>query len=161
MNISALFGPGNPCFEISTLFIRTRTSGSSGQSELKDFPGRPIQLDLDLTPDPPTVSDVDACGSWDDELIANDCDGEVKWYDAATNGELLHTGDTYSPGEITEDTSFWVSCTINGCEGPRTEVKITIIDNPELDPINDVTACDSYDLPVVGDISGTNLVSPK
>ena len=50
VDITALFGPGNPCFDISTLFIRTRTSGSSGQSELKDFPGRPIQLNLDLTP---------------------------------------------------------------------------------------------------------------
>ncbi|MFV8343373.1 hypothetical protein ACNQGN_13285, partial [Flavobacterium sp. XS2P39] len=39
----------NPCFIISTLFIRTRSSGSSAQSELKDFPGAPIQLNLDLS----------------------------------------------------------------------------------------------------------------
>ncbi|PKB15635.1 T9SS type A sorting domain-containing protein [Flavobacterium sp. 5] len=40
----------NPCTSISTLFIRTRSSGSSAQSELKDFPGAPIQLNLDFTP---------------------------------------------------------------------------------------------------------------
>ncbi|MFV5691197.1 hypothetical protein ACM55K_04135, partial [Flavobacterium sp. LT1R49] len=39
----------NPCFTISTLFIRTRSSGNSAQSELKDFPGAPIQLNLDLS----------------------------------------------------------------------------------------------------------------
>ncbi|MDI1304746.1 MAG: hypothetical protein PSX42_07870, partial [bacterium] len=39
----------NPCFVISTLFIRTRSSGNSAQSELKDFPGAPIQLNLDLS----------------------------------------------------------------------------------------------------------------
>ncbi|MFE3871228.1 T9SS type A sorting domain-containing protein [Flavobacterium sp. ZS1P70] len=40
----------NPCFVLSTVFIRTRSSGSSSQSELKDFPSAPIQLNLDLTP---------------------------------------------------------------------------------------------------------------
>ncbi|MFV8377112.1 hypothetical protein ACNQGC_17535, partial [Flavobacterium sp. GSP11] len=39
----------NPCFTLSTLFIRTRSSGNSAQSELKDFPGAPIQLNLDLS----------------------------------------------------------------------------------------------------------------
>ncbi|HKO77907.1 MAG TPA: hypothetical protein VJU52_11845, partial [Flavobacterium sp.] len=38
-----------PCFTISTVFIRTRSSGNSEQSELKDFPGAPIQLNLNST----------------------------------------------------------------------------------------------------------------
>ena len=40
VNVSALFGlTGNECLTVSTVFIRTRTSGSSGQSQLKDIPG--------------------------------------------------------------------------------------------------------------------------
>ena len=51
INLTKVFAANsNPCFTLSTLFIRTRTSGNSTQSELKDFPGRPIQLNLDLTP---------------------------------------------------------------------------------------------------------------
>ncbi len=162
VNISELFAQGeDPCLQISTLFIRTRTSGNSGQSELKDFPGKPIQLNLDLTPDSPEVGSVENCGPWEGTLDATECEGIVKWYDMQSSGELLYTGASYDPGEISETTSFWVSCTVNDCEGPRAEVIITIIDNPSLDPINNVAACDSYDLPAVGTISGTNLVSPK
>ncbi|TDE41528.1 hypothetical protein E0I26_16325, partial [Flavobacterium rhamnosiphilum] len=49
INLTKLFDLNNkPCFVLSTVFIRTRTSGSSGSSQLKDFPGKPIQLNLDL-----------------------------------------------------------------------------------------------------------------
>ncbi|MGM8363337.1 hypothetical protein ACSV4D_15600, partial [Flavobacterium sp. ARAG 55.4] len=53
INLTEVFkntSPSDPCFNISTLFIRTRSSGNSAQSELKDFPGAPIQLNLDLIP---------------------------------------------------------------------------------------------------------------
>jgi len=56
-NLTELFGIGNdPCFVISTLFVRTRTSGSSGQSELKDFPGEPLQLNLCTDKTPPALT---------------------------------------------------------------------------------------------------------
>ncbi|MEP6259933.1 MAG: T9SS type A sorting domain-containing protein [Gillisia sp.] len=141
VNISALFDQADPCLQISTLFIRTRTSGSSGQSELKDFPGGPIQLSLDLTPDPPMVADVENCGPWEGTLEATECDGTVKWYDEEFEGTLLHTGASYDPGEITETTSFWVSCTVNDCEGPRTEVTVTIYDIPDFD-VTDLESCE-------------------
>ncbi|WP_166643285.1 hypothetical protein, partial [Gelidibacter sediminis] len=55
VNLTALFSVADPCFNISTLFIRTRTSGSSGSAQLKDFPTEgPIQLIEDLTP----ISDI-------------------------------------------------------------------------------------------------------
>ncbi|QED38152.1 T9SS type A sorting domain-containing protein [Antarcticibacterium arcticum] len=136
VNITALFGPGNPCFNISTLFVRTRTSGSSGQSELKDFPIGPIQLNLDLTPDSPVIGSVENCGPWEGTLDATECEGTVKWYDVEFDGELLYTGASYDPGEISETTSFWVSCTVNGCEGPRAEVTVTIYDIPDFDVTN-------------------------
>ncbi|SEA03730.1 Por secretion system C-terminal sorting domain-containing protein [Flavobacterium gillisiae] len=60
VNVSKFF-PENPCFTISTLFVRTRTSGSSGQSELKDFPGAPFQLFLDLTPTATAVATNVSC----------------------------------------------------------------------------------------------------
>jgi len=52
INLTQVFASANsnPCFTLSTLFIRTRTSGNSTQSELKDFPGAPIQLNLNFIP---------------------------------------------------------------------------------------------------------------
>ncbi|MFV8393461.1 T9SS type A sorting domain-containing protein [Flavobacterium sp. LB2P6] len=52
INLTQVFATANsnPCFTLSTLFIRTRSSGNSTQSELKDFPGAPIQLNLNFIP---------------------------------------------------------------------------------------------------------------
>ncbi|MHA6281509.1 Ig-like domain-containing protein [Salinimicrobium sp. CAU 1759] len=138
VNLSAFFPQNDPCLQISTLFIRTRTSGSSGQSQLKDFPGDPIQLQFDLTPNAPTVADVSNCGPWDGSLIASGCEGILKWYDAAENGNLLYTGEdsednSFDPGEISSTSSYWVSCTVNGCEGPRSMVTVTVYDIPDLE----------------------------
>ncbi|WP_300568535.1 hypothetical protein, partial [Flavobacterium sp.] len=58
VNLSKIFGAigGESCFKISTLFIRTRSSGSSNTSELKDFPGAPIQLSLCTDTTPPVIN---------------------------------------------------------------------------------------------------------
>ncbi|WP_157802072.1 T9SS type A sorting domain-containing protein [Flavobacterium sp. 1] len=119
----------NPCTSISTLFIRTRSSGSSSQSELKDFPGAPIQLNLDFRPSPPTTTGATVCGPGPVQvnLSASGCPGgTLKWYDAATAGTKVNEGLTYSP-TISATTSYWVSCTsASGCEGPRTQVTATV-----------------------------------
>ena len=135
VNVSSFF-PDDPCLELSTLFVRTRTSGSSDQSELKDLPGKPYQIDIDLTPPAPTLTDAEACDSWEGTLTAEDCDGIVKWYDAAEGGTLLFTGDVFDPGVITETTSFWASCTHQECEGPRAMVTVTIYESPDFDVTN-------------------------
>lgn len=135
VNVTSFF-PEDACITLSTLFVRTRTSGSSSQSELKDFPGPPIQIQIDLTPEAPELTDVEACDSWDDALTASGCEGTVKWYDAAEGGSLLYTGASYSPGEITETTSFWASCTVDECEGPRAMVTVTIYNSPDFDVTN-------------------------
>ncbi|WP_156129385.1 hypothetical protein [Flavobacterium sp. AED] len=57
INLTKVFeATNNPCLVISTLFVRTRSSGNSAQSELKDFPGAPIQLKLCSDKTPPVIS---------------------------------------------------------------------------------------------------------
>jgi hypothetical protein len=118
----------NPCFVLSTLFIRTRSSGSSDQSELKDFPGAPIQLNLNFIPDAPVTTSATVCGpSGVANLSASGCPGgTLKWYTTETGDVKVHEGLTYSP-TISSTTSYWVSCTnAKGCEGPRAEVTGTV-----------------------------------
>ncbi|HEY9184705.1 MAG TPA: hypothetical protein VIM94_05215 [Salegentibacter sp.] len=137
-NITDLFGTvSDDCTRLSTLFVRTRASGQSVNSELSEFPVDVIQLDIDLTPSAPEVSGVENCGPWSGSLDATGCEGTVKWYDAEMDGNLLYTGASYTPeNPITETTSFWVSCTVDGCEGPRAEVIVTIYEIPDFDVTN-------------------------
>ncbi|SHG97750.1 Por secretion system C-terminal sorting domain-containing protein [Flavobacterium fluvii] len=61
--IFADFSTPDACFTISTLFVRTRTSGSSGQSELKDFPGAPFQVNLCSDQVKPVISTTATSGA--------------------------------------------------------------------------------------------------
>ncbi|HSP84082.1 MAG TPA: hypothetical protein VLN72_10170, partial [Gillisia sp.] len=138
VNLSGIFDANeDPCISLSTLFVRTRSSGESGTAQLKDFPIGPIQLHIDLTPPAPEVADVENCGPWEGTLEAAGCEGTVSWYAGEFDEMPLFQGASYDPGEITETTSFWVSCTVEGCEGPRAEVTVTIFDVPELEDATD------------------------
>ncbi|MFV5693797.1 hypothetical protein ACM55K_17375, partial [Flavobacterium sp. LT1R49] len=61
VNLTAIFG--SSCTVISTVFIVTRSSGSSSSSELFDFPGAPIQLNLSLSPNVNDLTDVTKCST--------------------------------------------------------------------------------------------------
>ncbi|MCG7860753.1 hypothetical protein MD537_27485, partial [Flavihumibacter sediminis] len=68
----------------------------------------------------PGVDGDDNCGAGEVSLSASGCEGgTLNWYDAAEGGNIVFTGSNYVV-ELTETTSFWVSCTsADGCEGPR------------------------------------------
>lgn len=68
----------------------------------------------------------------------------IKWYADATGGTALDGTTALVSGE-----TYFASQTVNSCEGTaRTEVTVTIT-TLSLSPIDDVTACDSYTLPVL------------
>ena len=59
-------------------------------------------------------------------LTASGCDGgSLTWYNAPVNGSVVNTGTSYAPF-ISSTTSYWVSCTLKGCEGPRSQVTATV-----------------------------------
>uniref|UniRef100_UPI002FC9AE0E immunoglobulin domain-containing protein n=1 Tax=Flavihumibacter sp. TaxID=1913981 RepID=UPI002FC9AE0E len=90
-----------------------------------------ILTTINPTPDAPGVEGDDNCGAGEVSLSASGCEGgTLNWYDAAEGGNIVYTGSNYLV-ELTETTSFWVSCTsADGCEGPRTMVTGTIYDIP-------------------------------
>jgi alpha-tubulin suppressor-like RCC1 family protein len=49
----------------------------------------------------------------------------LKWYDAATNGNLLATAPKPSTATV-GTTSYWVSQTVNSCESPRAKIDVTV-----------------------------------
>src|SRR5262245_7190375 len=73
-------------------------------------------------PGAPSTTGDTRCGPGMVNLSASGCVGTLTWYDAASGGNIVHTGSTFSP-TLTMSTTYYVSCTsAAGCEGPRTAV---------------------------------------
>jgi uncharacterized protein YjdB len=95
---------------------------------------------------PTTTSDV-LCGGGPATftLSASGCStGTLKWYDAATLGNLVNTGPTYSP-TLSASTSFYVACENGACISNRATVTATIIETipSPLVPSTSLTRCGS------------------
>lgn len=54
------------------------------------------------------------------------CNGIVKWYDSQSVGNLIFTGNTFTTPNLTQNTSYWVSCTKDYCESSRIEVIVSV-----------------------------------
>ena len=94
----------------------------------------------------PASSTQDICEN--SEIADLDITGDnIKWYDQAIGGNLL-TESTV----LTDATSYYATQTVDGCESNRIEVTVNNI-TPILDPVSNLSECDSYTLPVltVGD----------
>lgn len=54
------------------------------------------------------------------------------WYNQASGGTLLFTGNSYTTPVLTTSTSYWVVARISGCTSARTQVNVTV--NPLPSP---------------------------
>jgi hypothetical protein len=70
---------------------------------------------------PPSVSDITRCGSGPVSLTASHPNGRINWYD--TNGNLLHTGNTYTTPSLSASRSYEAEAVLGDPEasvGPAT-----------------------------------------
>ncbi len=95
--------------------------------------GTPVTVTVNPLPAAPsTNSPVTRCGIGSVTLTATGSGGPLKWYNVATGGTSLFTGGSYTTN-VTTSTSFWVSETSEAlCEGPRSEVVVTVTTPPTL-----------------------------
>lgn len=76
----------------------------------------------------PTItpgSDEVICGAGTTTLTATASNGSEMWYDALTSGNLLFTGQNFTPDPITTTTTYFVEAQHNGCISEKREA-ITI-----------------------------------
>ena len=106
-----------------------------------------ITVTIHPKPDLPVVEQVTLCQ--DDPAPALNAQGQnLLWYNSATGG----TGSATAPVINTADTGvtdYYVSQTINGCEGDRSLIRVTV--NPKVVAsfsVDKDTVCDSYPLTV-------------
>jgi len=137
-------------------------------------PVLPITLVRNFTPTIDTTTGDSSCGPGSLTLTANasvadDSAISYRWYDAPTGGSIVSTSATYTTGDLTETTSFYVTATANGCESERVQVVAAIVNALSAGmPIEGLTACNvssdegptSFDLDdgLMGQDAGTWVV---
>jgi len=85
-------------------------------------------------PTAPTCSGTSVCkGAVASVTATGNTGATFKWYDAATNGNVVSNSATYSP-TINAAVSYWVTQTIGSCESERTKVDFTLktVETPSI-----------------------------
>ena len=79
-----------------------------------------------LPPAPTAGTDSTYCTAWTlDDMTATGTGGTLNWY-LDTTSSSVSTGGAYMPAMTEGTTSYFVTETLNGCEGPASTVVITI-----------------------------------
>jgi streptogramin lyase len=78
---------------------------SSGNSKIKVLI---IDNSICLQPADPTADNVEICSGITANLTATNLIGDLEWYDAATNGNLLFTGTTFTTPTLNSSITYYV-----------------------------------------------------
>lgn len=114
----------------------------------------PVVATVITPPSAPTITPGERCGAGTVSLSAVGClGGTLNWYSVSSGGTSIGTGSPFTTPSISATTTYYVSCTISGCEGPRTAVAATINANP-------TATISGTDVVCFGQANGTATVVP-
>jgi gliding motility-associated-like protein len=86
-----------------------------------------VTVTVNPVPVQPTVSGTTTiCSGSTASLTASAAAGTIQWYDAASGGNLLKSGTSYTTPALTANTTYYVQNTTGQCTSARTLVTITI-----------------------------------
>ena len=134
----------------------------------------PVSAVINLKPAVPVVFDQSICGPGTVVLNAVDT-ANVNWYNDASSGALINSGNIFTTGTIPHDTIFYVEA-VSTCVSDRVALNVTVTSSPPP-YANDVSRCGDgtltltasalapvfwYDSIVAGNLvgSGVNYLTP-
>ncbi len=97
-----------------------------------------ITITSAVVPNAPTAANAVVCPNTSATLTATAPGGTYQWYDAATGGNFLASGATYTTPPIVTNTTFYVQTTLNGCTSSRSAVNVILPSRPAT---SDATVC--------------------
>jgi gliding motility-associated-like protein len=87
----------------------------------------PVQVTVNPTPIAPIVDGTTVCPGTSADLTAAAPErGILQWYDSATGGTLLASGNTYHTPVLNSSATYYVENIATGCTGPRTAVTVSL-----------------------------------
>jgi len=118
----------------TTYYVQTTANGCSSQRT-------PVTVSVTPIPAAPSVPGATICSGTKATLTATAPGGAYQWYDAASGGNLLETGDNYTTLVLTTATTYYVQTTVNGCTSLRTPVTVSITPIPAVPTVSGATIC--------------------
>lgn len=82
-------------------------------------------------PSAPIVTNDTICLGESASLSAS-CNGEIRWYSDAALTNLLQIGSVLNLGAVTSNTTYYATCSSNGCESAATEANVVVNPLPSL-----------------------------
>ncbi len=123
-----LLGNG-PVFETPALDVTTtyyvETTIEGGCTSVRT----PVKVTVRPATPAPTVAPVTLCGPGSGATLVAQGNATVyQWFDAAEEGNLVHTGRSFGIASVSESKTYYVQAVIEGCISPRTAATITVLD---------------------------------
>ncbi len=121
-------------------------------------------ISITPTPSAPSVSGgAEYCSTETlNDLMASGGNGTFTWYSDATLSSVIGNGDALTPSSTTGTTTYYVTETVNGCEGPSSDISITIsecaISVPTAFTPNGDNAHDTWELINLDEAYPNNIV---
>ncbi len=99
-----------------------------------------FQVVITAAPSAPSASPVSRCGPGSVTLSASSPE-QIYWYDAASGGNLLHTGSSYTTPSLSTTTNYFVEAGSTNCRSTRISVQAVINSIPAPPVASDVSRC--------------------
>ncbi len=111
--------------ELSTpgTYIITNNIAANGGCVAATFTSTVTINPIPLTPDAKNVS---ICRGSTAVLAVTDATGSYQWFDKATGGTMIGTGDLFTTPALNSTTRFYVQAISNTCVSPRKEITVTV-----------------------------------
>jgi len=116
-----------------------------------------VAVTVTVNPNPiaPTVNGVTVCKGMSATLTATGATGIVKWYDAAINGNLLASGNTFKTPALSATTTYYAQSASGKCTSGIVPVTVTITNTAEFKyPANTFCTSSPNPTPTVNNPNG-------
>lgn len=132
---------------VNTTFTSFQTAlGNGSECGLLSSNFKNVTITCGSLPSPPTVNSPTIPYNTSATLTASGCAGTVNWFDLASGGTQLLSGNSVSTPLLTSSVSYFAECNLGGCaSATRSESIITVLPSPcanqltLVSPTNDIT----------------------
>jgi gliding motility-associated-like protein len=126
--------PGAKIYQEGTwkiMLVATNRCGSDTSVQVLTVKKKPLL---------PKVTDETICKGNSALLHVTEPAGVYEWFDAASGGKLIATGEQFVTPVLTADTIYYIQCKTD-CISERIAVKVHVLPLPETPFVSDVTIC--------------------